>query len=183
MRELIFRSRRSEQGSAFIVALLVLLVLTVLGLSLALITQSELQIGNNERTVNRVFYGADAGFAVAIAKTSVKEDYTYTKFEFVDEAPNPFNLRTQVEVTPLVPISDGPCPMCEINAAGSYNDEHAKGRLNHAVTSRATRVGGGSDIPLGRKDISLMVDIFPIAVQAKNRTAVDVDVYTSNIKF
>ncbi len=54
-----------EQGSAYVVTLLALVVLTILALSLTLLTQSEMQIGTNERIVQRIFYAADAGVAVS----------------------------------------------------------------------------------------------------------------------
>lgn len=63
--------RRAERGSAYIVALLVLVVLSLLGLSLALITQTEVQIGANELTSHRVFYGADSGINIGLANYMV----------------------------------------------------------------------------------------------------------------
>ena len=42
---------RSEAGSAYVITLLALVVLTILALSLALVTQTEVQVGSNERTV------------------------------------------------------------------------------------------------------------------------------------
>ena len=55
---------RSEEGSSYVIALLALFVLTILGLALVVLTQNEVQIGANERTINRVFYAAEAGAAV-----------------------------------------------------------------------------------------------------------------------
>ena len=57
----------AENGSAYLFALLVLLVLTVIGLSLAIITQSEVQIGAAERTGVRVFYDSDAAVRVQVS--------------------------------------------------------------------------------------------------------------------
>ena len=59
---------RGEAGSAYIVVLLVLVILTIFGIALSLITQTESQVGSNERTLNRVFYAADAGIELAIAQ-------------------------------------------------------------------------------------------------------------------
>lgn len=64
-------SRRGERGSAYIVALLVLVVLSLLGLSLSLISQTEVQIGANELTSHRVFYGADSGTHIGLANYMV----------------------------------------------------------------------------------------------------------------
>lgn len=59
------RTTTSERGSAYIVALLALLVLTIGGLSVALVTQTEMQIGVNERVLQRSFYSAESGLALA----------------------------------------------------------------------------------------------------------------------
>ncbi|MBV8202862.1 MAG: hypothetical protein JOZ15_19775, partial [Acidobacteria bacterium] len=58
---------RGERGSAFIVALLVLVVLTIAGLALTLMTQTEMRIGANEREANRTFYASDSGIQVSTA--------------------------------------------------------------------------------------------------------------------
>ena len=68
------RPHRSQQGSVYIITLVVLLVLTVLGLSIALITQSEMQIGINERLGETMFYAAGSGIDVATAKALVTGD-------------------------------------------------------------------------------------------------------------
>ena len=56
--------------------MLVLVVLTILGLALSLITQTETQIGNNERVINRVFYAADSGTHAGLAQVLVSRDFT-----------------------------------------------------------------------------------------------------------
>ena len=58
------RSNRAsvhQSGSAYLAALLAMVVLSIIGLSLAFITQNEMLIGANQRTVTRVLYDADAG--------------------------------------------------------------------------------------------------------------------------
>lgn len=57
------KSRR-EEGSAYIVTLLALVVLTLLALTLTMITQGEVQIGGSERSLNRLFYSSDSGLAL-----------------------------------------------------------------------------------------------------------------------
>ena len=52
------RPPAAERGSAYLFALLALLVLTVVGLSLVVITQTESQIGGAEKTSNRTLYAA-----------------------------------------------------------------------------------------------------------------------------
>ena len=50
------RTLRRQQGSVYILALLVLLILTIVGLAVSLVTQSEMQIGVNERLGHQAFH-------------------------------------------------------------------------------------------------------------------------------
>ena len=65
------RRHRPAVGSAYLVTLLALVVLTMLALSLSVVTQSEMLIGSNERTIQRVFYAADSGISIATANALV----------------------------------------------------------------------------------------------------------------
>jgi hypothetical protein len=47
--------------------LLALLVLTAIGLSLVVITQTEVQIGGAEKSASRVLFGADSGVRIQFA--------------------------------------------------------------------------------------------------------------------
>lgn len=60
--------RNSQAGSAYIIALLVLVVLSILGLSLALVSQTEMQIGANDLTTHRAFYGSESGKNQALSR-------------------------------------------------------------------------------------------------------------------
>ena len=69
-------------------------------------------------------------------------------------------LGSTIELTQYLPINDAPCNLCQINQGGPQYF-----KVNHAITSTATRVGNlGTDdeIPLGRKTVSVMVDIQPM---------------------
>jgi Tfp pilus assembly protein PilX len=57
----------SERGSAFILALVALLVLTVTGLSLVSLSATEFTISTNWRDYSRAFYAADAGVEGGVA--------------------------------------------------------------------------------------------------------------------
>ena len=68
------RTRRAwddERGSVFIVALLALVLLTVIGLSLALVTETEMLLGGNEKIITETFYAAEVGVNVAIGQSTV----------------------------------------------------------------------------------------------------------------
>ena len=156
-------AERSQQqlGSAYILTLLVLVVLTILGLSISLITQTEMQVGATERVIQRVFYAADSGLDVATSRALVDGDYASTTFSLDDpDSPAGLNLRHEIDVSPFFPIQDSPCNLCEINNAGTYS-EHSFRRINHAVTSEASRLGGAGDAPLARKAASAMIEVQP----------------------
>ena len=162
------RRRKAEAGSAYVAVLMVLVVLTIFGLALALITQTEQQVGSNEKTINRVFYVADSGIEIATARALVTSDHrsrTYIMTDSgVDLVDAKLQLGTNVAVSPFYPILDIPCNLCEINNAGSYN-ERAFRKINHAVTVDAARFAtidkGTSRTPVAQKTIGAMVEIQP----------------------
>ncbi len=63
--------RHGEAGSVFIVALLALVLLTVIGLSLALVTETEMLLGGNERLITETFYAAETGVNVVFGQSTV----------------------------------------------------------------------------------------------------------------
>lgn len=65
---------KSEEGSILIFALLVMLVLTVIGLSASTTTEIELKITNNDTLNKKAFSSADAGISYAISNTSLYGD-------------------------------------------------------------------------------------------------------------
>ena len=75
---------RRDQGSVYILALLVLLILTVVGLSLSLVTQSEMQIGVNERLSHQAFHMSTAGIDIATAKALVMPDLRSFELDLVE---------------------------------------------------------------------------------------------------
>ena len=72
--------RRAQRGSAFVIVLLAILLLTTLGLSLALVTETEMQMGGNERVINQTFYAADSGLQAALGKLLTTQDWGGAEF-------------------------------------------------------------------------------------------------------
>ena len=62
------RATDRQRGSVFIVALLALVLLTVIGLSLALVTETEMLLGGNEQVITETFYAGETGAAVSISQ-------------------------------------------------------------------------------------------------------------------
>jgi Tfp pilus assembly protein PilX len=145
-----------ESGSAYVLVLLVLLVLTLLGLVLAFITQSEVQVGANERTVNRVFYSAEAGIDVAVTSLLVANDRSAKTVTFMDAGSTAFG--THVAIPAMVELNTGPCNLCEINQGSNFQN------ITHEVVATATRFGvnsSGVETVLATKNLDVMVEFQP----------------------
>jgi Tfp pilus assembly protein PilX len=159
-----------EAGSAYVAVLLVLVVLTILGLALALITQTEMQIGANERTVNRVFYAADSGVETAKVQVLVDVDFRPRIYTFSDTGAvftdGTLQYGTQVTVSNFSKVQEGPCNLCEINQENSYSSK-ALARTTYYVESSAQRFGtsdaNATRQPVAQKTISSMFELQPFA--------------------
>jgi Tfp pilus assembly protein PilX len=181
---------RGEAGSAYIIVLLVLVVLAIFGIALSLITQTEMQVGSNERTLNRVFYAANAGIELAVARAVVTADHTPQEFVYTDSgavmANSKLELGTQVSVSAFHPIQVTACNLCEINNVGSYADK-AFYKVNHAVTAQATRfatlTAGSTRTPLAQKTVSAMVEIQPFRPSVQSLASVTDPTELAKIKF
>lgn len=157
------RGRRPihESGSAYIISLLALILLTIVGLSLTVVTQAELQIGANESQANRVFYAAESGISHSTARALTNADYASATLEVDEPYGNPLiSPRYQIATSAFLPILDSPCNLCEINNVGSYADR-AYRKVNHAVAVQGQRVAGANDSPLAQKAISSMLEAQP----------------------
>lgn len=143
------------------IVLLVLVVLTILALSLAFLTQTEVQIGGNERVTNRVFYAAESGIAAATANAMVNRDYRAHVYTFTDPGTvASLGFTETVDVSPVLPILDSPCNLCEINDAGTYTEKSFR-KINHALTATSTRTYGTGTSALAQKTLAVMIEIQP----------------------
>jgi hypothetical protein len=158
-------SRHGEAGSAYLAVLVVLVVLTIFGLALALVTQTESQIGSNERLATRILYAADSGVRAATAAVLVTADYQPRQLLLGDgfggSSSGPVRVGERVDISPFYPILDGPCNLCSINQGTEFY------QVNHAVTARATRIGWVGATPpsnpqqFARKTVSVQIEIQP----------------------
>ena len=172
---------RREAGSAYLIVLLVLVVLTILGLSLVLITNSEMEIGANERSIQRAFYEADSGVAVGAARLLVANEHRGTTMD-LDEPGAILNFKTRLELAPVVPLADAPCNLCEINNAGTYN-ERAYRRINNIITSKATRLTSTDPTPLSQKVVSSVLEVQPWRSSPEDYAAISDPAELAKIKF
>lgn len=158
------RAPRAQEGSVYLISLVVILILTVMGLSVALVTQSEMQIGVNERLNETMFYAANSGIEVATAKALVLPDLRRMRLDQVVPSALPgLNVRNRVDVSPFRPILKVACDLCQINEGGSY------AKINHQVEATASRIGwqgAAETVPanptrLAQKRLEVMVSFQP----------------------
>lgn len=161
---MIARRARRENGSAYIISLMAMVVLMIIGLSLSVVTQTEMQISTNERAIEQTFYSADSGVAIGTARalSRVGQDgFTFRMNQ--EEREQNYKLANRVTVCPFQAIQAGPCALCEINQG-----PQKKQLVNHAVSAQSERIGWtGSGAPpadaqiKARRTISLMVEVQP----------------------
>jgi Tfp pilus assembly protein PilX len=134
--------RHGEQGSAYIVVLLALVVLTIIGLSLVMVTQTEVQLGSNERTISRTFFAADSGMDVATARHLLENDDRSLTFIQNASGLGGQNIADQVQLSKITVLSTAPCDFCPVNANGQQYVN-----ANTSVSATARRVGWNGSAP------------------------------------
>jgi hypothetical protein len=148
----------AERGTAYLFVLLTLLVLTVVGLSLVVITQTEVHIGGAHKSANRVLYGADAGMRVQFAMQ--RRNLHQNTILLETSASSGMPLLERVDMSPFTLIYSGPCALCTINMGG---DSMSAG--NYVVNAQARRLRNISDpcseAPQASKLVSQMFFIQP----------------------
>lgn len=147
---------RSEAGSAYLATLLVLVVLTILGLSLAVITQTEVLIGGSEKQATRQLFAADTGVQLAAAFELVTRGSSRHELTLRERTENLLGQDTVIGdticTTPFLEIHVGKCDLCAINS--EYQ------AVQYAVTINALRHG---DAVLGaRKTVGAVVSVEPL---------------------
>lgn len=154
------RRRTGQEGSALLLALFSLVILTALALSVTAVTQTEMLLGTTERTLQRVFYAADSGIQIASARALVENDRRATTVT-VREQPSDtgVDLRARLAISPVVPILLTHCNLCQVNAPGPY-DSGAQYAVNHAVNVNAALTGPGGDV-LAQRTVSSMLEYQP----------------------
>ena len=159
--------RRRERGSAFIVALLVLLVMTIAGLALTLMTQTEVRIGANEREANRTFYATDSGIHVSSARTlwtgtnnqTLTVLLNTTQQDTGASSAPPLTFADQIVVTPLYPMYVGSASGTSLN----QNQQTPLGAVTHVVNATSLRAGqsGGYTQAMAQKLVGSMIELQP----------------------
>lgn len=158
------RRAHAERGSAYLLALLVLLILTIVGLAATLSTESEAQLGKDDERSTNTFYSTDTGIAIATAKALVVPDLSAARIELVvPTADADLHVRNRLDISALVPIEEAPCDLCQVNQDAPFSQIH------HALTVTSTRIAWTGDperppelpTPHGRESVSTMVTFQP----------------------
>jgi len=140
------RQSGGERGSAYIVVLLALVVLTIVGLSLVMVTQTEVQLGSNERTISRTFFAADSALDVASARHLLENnDNALTYIQNVS-ALGGQSLADQIQLSKVTILSTAPCDFCPVNANGQL---YVNANTSVSGTARRVGWGGGGMPPVG----------------------------------
>lgn len=150
---------RREEGSAYLTVLLVLLLLSIIGLSLVLVTQIESEIGTNEQMVHRAFYAADSGLAAAVARKMSGGGGPF-RFDMNTDDEGIFRRGDVVEVGNFMPVRLGFCNLCSANVGSEYH------RIDYLGASQARRfatadASGGDRQNVARQAVSGEVAIQP----------------------
>jgi Tfp pilus assembly protein PilX len=155
--------RRRERGSAYIVALLVLVLLTIFGMSLALITQTESQIGAAEKVATRTLFAADSGFGVAVARKQVTSAEAATTYDIhTRTSVAGVAVTERVATSPFVQVNLALCTLCSLNETQVQGNQYR--RTNHVVNATGeVRGAQGADVATSSsKLLSLMLEFQPV---------------------
>jgi len=133
------RRRRTEEGSAYLVVLVLLVVLTMIGLSLSVITQTEVLIGGAEKQSTRQLYSAASGVQLASVYELVARDSAKRSMKLGERTENllgaPVTIGDRVCTTPYLQIHTAVCNLCLMNQDNEYF------AVQNAVSSSALRHG------------------------------------------
>ncbi len=165
------RPSHRESGSAYLLAIMVLLILTIVGLSVAITTQSEARIGENERLLRRSFHTADGALAIQTARALAQAGMDCLNLDLVEPSNNPqLQIRNRLQMSDFKTVQRGWCNLCQVNLGSDFE------KFNHAVMAVSTRVSWKGDAnnpplkprPLAEERLSVMVSFQPWQVPMKN---------------
>lgn len=139
--------QRKKRGSAFILALMVLAVLMVIGLSVSLISETEMSIGETEKIQNEQFFATEAGITAGVSGLLVTNNTNQINFVIPargrDRSRTNLNVGYDVQTSGLAMINEGELPLTKINAGERY-----MGYFYHTRTlTRRTSWAGGQEVP------------------------------------
>lgn len=152
----------ASRGSAYLLTLMILVILTIAGLSLSLVTQTEQQLGANERSMLTTFYAADSGVAIGTARAVAINVHDPLTVLADRKTVGTSQIANQILISPFQQILPMPCNYCEITQGYQYVN------VNHAVNATARRVAWGVGLTppdgarvVGRASVGSMIELSP----------------------
>ena len=132
-----------ESGSAYLATLLLLVLLTIVGLSLAVITQTEVFIGGSEKLTTRTYYNAASGVHLMNTYKLVANETGAQEWQVRQRTLSMFGstltATEQIQTSPYFPIATRPCNLCMMNDDSALKYV----ALQSAVTVRAQPLVAG----------------------------------------
>jgi Tfp pilus assembly protein PilX len=148
---------RGQEGSAYLAVLMLLVVLTILGLSLSVITQTEVIIGGSERQTSRQFYNADSSINISAMHVLVNRNPAGRMMTLARREETIFGESTTLGdrtcTTPFAQLRADVCNLCGMNQDNNFF------ATSHAVTANALR--HGDDAMASRKQIGSVIVFEP----------------------
>lgn len=154
---------------------MVMIIVTLLGLSLGAVTQTEMLIGSRERNNQRAFYLAESGLNLAVARFMVSAEQRATRIEWDLPPAYDFSdsggfggvtLRGAARVSAIQPVSILPCQLCEQTSA-EYEGGLKGVRI--PITVRASMESQSGQI-LAQRRVSSLIDFAPWRGDFPDRT-------------
>lgn len=149
--------RRSEEGSAYLAVLMLLVVLTIIGLSLSVITQTEVIIGGSEKQSTRQLFSAGSGVQLASVYEMVSRDSASHRLSIGQRVETwgsqVTTIGDRVCTTPYLQIQSGTCNLCMMNQDNEF------AAVQYGVTSSALR--HGDDELAARRTVGAVVALEP----------------------
>lgn len=170
------RRHGAEAGSAYVLVLLSLVVLTTLGLALASVTTTEMQIGQSERVITRAFYAAEGGVALATARALIggvyydSEEFSVRHEQWDGAHSQKVNRGFRFDTSPFFPLRTEVCDWCVASETGTGGYEQRYSQTNFGVTVVANELTWVEDLETppddasvqSQKTIATMLDTFPV---------------------
>ena len=131
---------REQQGVAYLMAILLLFLFTMLALSLNLAMQSELMSAAHPRLVARMLYAAESGVGVAVARALASGEtgpVVLRRLHRESEEGGLVMVEERLELGSVVALGATPCDYCSVEARDAWS-EHT-----WAVSVRAQRRAPG----------------------------------------
>lgn len=119
------RFSKREEGSTLMLALVGLVFLTVVGLSLAVVTETEMLIGGNEQISGETFYASEVGVSAAVTQLLVENNLDRRAFAIPvkngdeDRFLGDKLLGYSVDFTPVYPVHFSNAAYSTANVGGN----------------------------------------------------------------